>query len=84
MLGDIGIIVFALIGIFSKKRWAAVVSTIWLITSFIIGFTLNTNTNIYSGEETFQGSILLLVILEIILISIAWVVVVKEKSKNEN
>jgi uncharacterized YccA/Bax inhibitor family protein len=82
MLGDVGIIVFALIGIFSKKRWAAVVASIWLITSVIIGLTKNTS-NLYV-EETFEGSFSLLAILEIVLVSIAWVVVVRGKYKNEN
>jgi hypothetical protein len=82
MLGDVGIIVFALIGIFSKKRWAAVVASIWLITSVIIGLTINTS-NLYV-EETFEGSFSLLAILEIVLVSIAWVVVVRGKYKNEN
>jgi hypothetical protein len=82
MFADVGIIVFALIGIFSKKRWAAVVASIWMITSFII--TLTINTNVYLVEETFEGSFWLLTIIEIVLVSIAWVVVVRGKPKNEN
>jgi len=83
MLGDIGIIVFALIGIFARKRWAAIVATIWLITSFIIGLTID--LDVYSHiEETFEGSFYLLAIIEISLVVIAWIsVIIKTKKNNQ-
>jgi hypothetical protein len=85
MLGDIVIIVFALIGIFARKRWAAIVATIWLITSYIIWLTIDLYEYFYIDEnidETFEGSFLLLGILQITLIIIAWISVITKERKD--
>ena len=37
MLGDIAIMVFALIAIFTGKKWTIITATIWFIVSLIIG-----------------------------------------------
>ena len=84
MLGDIGIIVFALIGIFAQKRWAAIVATIWLITSYIIWLTIDLDAflPIEDIEETFEGSFYLLGIIQITLVVIAWISVIIKAKKN--
>jgi uncharacterized membrane protein len=85
MLGDIGIIVFALIGIFAKKRWATVVATIWLITSFILNLTINFQSYSYYSlpQETFNGSLQILVIIEIALVVIGWCLIAYRKYKEK-
>ena len=37
MLGDIAIMVFALIAIFTGKKWAIITATIWFIVAFVLG-----------------------------------------------
>lgn len=40
MLGDIAIMVFALIAIFTGKKWAIITATIWFIVNIIIGIAI--------------------------------------------
>ena len=81
MIGDIAVIVFALIGIFTKKRWAAIVATIWFITGFLIStFTnLGIGTDIYNNYEAFENSLFFLFVIEVLLIVICWIRVKKKK-----
>jgi hypothetical protein len=69
MLGDIGIVVFALIGIFAKKRWAAIVATIWFSVSIFINLQYNISSFDPALNEDFAffGGI-----IEIVLIIGSW------------
>jgi hypothetical protein len=73
MLGDIGIVVFALIGIFAKKRWAAITATIW----FIVGIFLVLLQNAYYiydfGPQINEDFATVIVIIQIGLIIGAWI-----------
>ena len=40
MLGDIAVMVFALIAIFTGKKWAIITATIWFIVAAVIGFAI--------------------------------------------
>ena len=73
MLGDIGIVVFALIGIFTKKRWAAIVATIWLIVSFFVGLLVVAYDIPDYGPEIDGSAAWVIIIIEIGLIIGAWI-----------
>ena len=87
MFGDIAILVFALIGIFAKKRWAVITATIWFIVAFLLGFTLAFTVLNFSPVpedvpfETFENSFLFLGAVEVVLIIIGWIRVRKSGSK---
>ncbi len=57
MLGDIAIMVFALIAIFTGKKWAIVTATIWLIVAFVLGIATGfgdsslTDPNLVNGLD---------------------------------
>ncbi|MDR3244542.1 MAG: hypothetical protein LBT79_07310 [Elusimicrobiota bacterium] len=88
---DIAIIVFALIGIFTKKRWAVITATICFIVNslfFIVGFTigLTAENSVFEDfqSEIFEGIVVSFVILyltEIAFIIIGWVRILKGESK---
>jgi len=83
MFGDIAILVFALIGIFAKKRWAVITATIWFIVAFLLGFTVSNFTPVPEDVpfETFENSFLFLGAVEVVLIIIGWIRVLKSGSK---
>jgi len=83
MFGDIAILVFALIGIFAKKRWAVITATIWFIVSFLLGFTVSNFTPVPEDipSETFENSFLFLGVAQVVFIVIGWIRVLKSGSK---
>ena len=96
MIHDIAIMVFALIAIFTGKKWAIITATIWFIVTFIIGLSVGILTsNLMSSEllpseanevmsEIFSNIDLVSNILffsEIFFIIIGWIRVIFTKKK---
>ena len=92
MFGDIAIMVFALIAIFTKKRWAIITATIWFIVGLIIGMSIgfiepnliDTNLSLYneSTDDILTGEDkagIVLISFEILFIIIGWIRVVFSK-----
>ena len=95
MINDIAIMVFALIAIFTGKKWAIITATIWFIVVFIIGFSIGILLSSLMGPELtsdvadetadlisnveLAGTVLML--FELLLIIIGWIRVVFTKKK---
>lgn len=91
MLGDIAIMVFALISIFTKKKWAIITSTIWFIISLVIGVAIGfvvgetSNLTIYGEnipQENIENMGIVLLIFEAIFIIIGWIRVLTGNKKS--
>ena len=87
MLGDIAIIVFALIAIFTGKRWAIITATIWAIVALIIGMTIgiltpdvmDTSLSMYNNDidlDNLDIASSFLLFLETLFIIIGWIRVI--------
>ena len=83
MLGDIAIIVFALIAIFTGKRWAIITATIWAIVALIVGMTIGILTpdvmDTYNNDidlENLDIASSFLLFLETLFIIIGWIRVI--------
>jgi len=85
MFTDVGILVFALIGVFAKKRWAVITATIWFIVVFLLGLTVSDFNPIPAENvpsETFENSFMVLGVVQIVFIIIGWIRVRKSGSKH--
>lgn len=97
MINDIAIMVFALIAIFTGKKWAIITATIWFIVTFIIGFSIGIlmsglmdpelTSDVAGDAADFFSNVELvgtiLMFFEIFLIIIGWIRVIFTKKNKQ-